>query len=735
MVPGPLLLAATTWLAPLVSGPAEGADSAVFGFTTALDAPCLTVLILFHLLPLLIATGVHGRAQPDSPPIPRSAVLAVCALLLLPALLFQFVVTHHMELARERYIGRELVEEVARMGEHRSDLLAHAFEPGESRTRSLAARLVAGEPSGIPGLAYSFWSETLISKLGYGSSVEIFGVEGNLVSGFSYELPKKGIEAVELTVLATPETSEGIMRLGNRLLDVLSRSEELRWQDRSVGTLVFTVIVDYADLSFLARPNPYREMLSPLPSPGRLKRESLGDSPFLTVYSGADGRVFFSSRGDSPSISPRIISELDLFPDRALWHETVFRDGPYRVAWFADGQGNLFALGYPVRTVRDQLVQLLRLLLAALLLTLAPVLLLLLLRLSSAGGRFSPGTLFASTAPSYYRKILAVLLAVVVLPLGLLSFLVTRTMGNSLEDQLRAQGQQSLSAARRLVEDFLSTLNEGETLDDVLTDDFLIWVGRLVDQDLNIYLGSTLAATSRRELFSIGLLPDRLEGSVYLDLDVRGRTFHESRRSLGSGRYLVLSTPVQLPGASLVPAVLSTPLMAQQQQTDRILSQLTGSVLLAFFLLLVSALLVTWPLAQRITAPIRTDHRTDPNTGPGYFPNRRGPSGHPDRNPFARRDQNPGRRVQHHGGEAAVPAGGAGAAPRLHREDPGQRRHRCHLTQRAGPDHHHQPGRSAAAGSGPVPRPPGPADHRPALRAAGAGPPSQHRRTVSPPAG
>ncbi len=604
MIPGPLLLVVAAWLGPRALIPADGSEGTVFGLTAALDASCLTALVLFHLLPLLVAAGALQPPRSTGSRIPHAAVPALFSLLLLPALLFQFVVTHHLELARERYIGQELMEEVARMGEHRASLLDQAFEQAETRIQPLAARLVAGQPSDIPGLAYSFWSETLISELGYGSSVEVFGDEGNLVSGFTYELPKKGVEAVQLTGLATPETAEGIMQLGNRSLVVLSRSEELRWQERSVGTLVLTVTVDYADLSFLARPNPYREMLSPLPSAGRLKMESLGDNPFLTVF-GDDGRIIYSSRGDSPAVTSRIISELELVPHSLLWRETTFRDGLHRVAWFADDQGRIFALGYPVRSFRDQVVQWLRLLLACLLLPLPPVLLLLLLRLS-AGGRFSPRSLLASATPSYYRKILAALLAVVILPLGLLSFLVTRTMGNSLEDQLRGQGRQSLNSARRLVEDFLSSLDEGETLDDVLTDDFLIWVSRLVDQDLNVYLGSTLAATSRRELFSIGLLPDRLEGPVYLDLDVRGRTFHESRRSLGSGRYLVLSTPVQLPGSSLMPAVLSTPLMAQQQQTNRTLAQLNGSVLLVFFLLLLIALLVTWPLAQRITAPIRT---------------------------------------------------------------------------------------------------------------------------------
>ncbi len=623
MIPGPLLLAAAAWLGPRIATPAAGFENASFGLSAALDIPCLTALVLFHLLPLLVAAGALQPPRTTGTRIPHGAVLALFSLLLLPALLFQFVVIHHLELARERYISQELVGEVARMGEHRAFLLDQAFEQAETRIQPLAARLVAGQPSDIPGLAYSFWSETLVSKLGYGSSAEIFDEGGNLVSGFSYELPKKGIEAVELTPhLATPETAEGIMRLGNRRLDVLSRSEELRWDDRSVGTLVLTVTVDYADLSFLARLNPYREMLSPLPSEGRLKRQSLGDSPFLTVYSSTDGRVLFSSRGDSPSVSSRIISELELVPDQVLWRETAFRDGPHRVAWFGDNESRIFALGYPVRSFRDQVVQWLRLLIACLLLPLPPVILLLLLRLTAGGGRFSLRGLLGSTTPSYYRKILAALLAVVILPLGLLSFLVTRTMGDSLEDQLRAQGQQSLNAARRLVEDFLSTLDEGETLENVLTDDFLIWVSRLVDQDVNIYLGSTLAASSRRELFSIGLLPDRLEGPVYLDLDVRGRTFHESRRSLGSGQYLVLSTPIQLPGSSLVPAVLSTPLMAQQQQTNRTLAQLNGSVLLAFFLLLILALLVTWPLAQRITAPIRTLVRGTSRIAEGHLDTR-----------------------------------------------------------------------------------------------------------------
>ena len=606
MLPGPLLLAAAGLFRRRLMRPGDSPGEEAFWLSGSLDVPCITALALFHLLPLLAAIGLLHQRRNAGSRVPAGAIIGTCSLLLLPALLFLFVVQHHLDLARESYVEHELVEEVARMSEHRAALLDQAFDQSGASTRPLAARLVAGEPSGIAGLAYSFWSSTQISKLGYGSSVEIFGEEGNRVSGFSYELPKKGIEAVELTRLADPETAEGHMLLGTRRLDVLSRSEELRWQDRSVGTLVLTVTVDYADLSFLARANPYREMLSPQPSPGQLTRESLGDTPFLTVYSAGDGRVLFSSREDSPAVTRSIVADLGLSPDRVVWQQAGFRDGPYRIAWFGDGGSRIYALGYPVPSLNNQLVQWLRLLVACLLLPLPVAALLLLVRLGAGGASLTLRDLLAPTAPSYYRKILAALLAVVILPLGLLSFLVTRTMKTSLESQLRTQGQQSLNAARRVVEDFTSSLEEGETLDDVLTDDFLIWVSRLVDQDLNIYIGSTLAATSRRELFSIGLLPDRLDGPVYLDLDVMGRTFHESRGSLGSDRYLVLSTPVQLPGSSLVPAVLSTPLMAQQRQSNRTLAQLAGSVLLAFFLLLVIALLVTWPLAQRITAPIKT---------------------------------------------------------------------------------------------------------------------------------
>ena len=45
------------------------------------------------------------------------------------------------------------------------------------------------------------------------------------------------------------------------------------------------------------------------------------------------------------------------------------------------------------------------------------------------------------------------------------------------------------------------------------SDDIMVWLSRAIDQDVNIYRGPTLRATSERDLFDSGLLPERTPGA------------------------------------------------------------------------------------------------------------------------------------------------------------------------------------------------------------------------------
>ena len=46
-------------------------------------------------------------------------------------------------------------------------------------------------------------------------------------------------------------------------------------------------------------------------------------------------------------------------------------------------------------------------------------------------------------------------------------------------------------------------------------DDVMVWISQLIDQDVNIFYGPELVATSERDLFASGLLPTRTADDVY----------------------------------------------------------------------------------------------------------------------------------------------------------------------------------------------------------------------------
>ena len=60
-----------------------------------------------------------------------------------------------------------------------------------------------------------------------------------------------------------------------------------------------------------------------------------------------------------------------------------------------------------------------------------------------------------------------------------------------------------VTLARRVFEELL-TLQQSAP-----TDDVLVWIGQALNQDVNLFAGSQLVATSQRDLFDSGLLPTR----------------------------------------------------------------------------------------------------------------------------------------------------------------------------------------------------------------------------------
>ena len=96
------------------------------------------------------------------------------------------------------------------------------------------------------------------------------------------------------------------------------------------------------------------------------------------------------------------------------------------------------------------------------------------------------------------------------------------------------------SAARRVVEDLVAprAVQQGADIEDNL----MVWVSRLIDQDVNFFKGPRLLATSERNLFASGLLPTRTPAEVYYALNLRNEAASVIGERVGTSEYLVAGT-------------------------------------------------------------------------------------------------------------------------------------------------------------------------------------------------
>ena len=65
----------------------------------------------------------------------------------------------------------------------------------------------------------------------------------------------------------------------------------------------------------------------------------------------------------------------------------------------------------------------------------------------------------------------------------------------------------------------------------------MVWVSRLIDQDVNMFVGARLLATSERNLFASGLLPTRVDAAVYHALALRNEAASVTRERIGDFEY------------------------------------------------------------------------------------------------------------------------------------------------------------------------------------------------------
>jgi signal transduction histidine kinase len=211
-------------------------------------------------------------------------------------------------------------------------------------------------------------------------------------------------------------------------------------------------------------------------------------------------------------------------------------------------------------------------------------------------------------ATTFRGRLVALFVVGVMVPLFAVTFFMRSTiLTRSVQDTLD-HARTGLDTARRVLDDYLPSASGGrgniQALDDVL----IGWLANSVGYDLSVYSpDSTLVATSRRDLYAAGLVPDRIPAPAYVAIGLGGGGESVGSRLVSEESFEEVTTALSaVPGVPGVrsPGLLSLLLLPQRRVAEAEASQLTAAVSAFSLLVFLFSALLAGRLALRVARPV-----------------------------------------------------------------------------------------------------------------------------------
>jgi signal transduction histidine kinase len=449
--------------------------------------------------------------------------------------------------------------------------------------------------------AFAVWNQTNLSTIRLTSEVELFGEDGRLISRFGLNVPEfeyaEGADAWQGSGCEWRIYDE-LRRFGGEDRH-MSRAERgiCTADGRLLGAVVVHVLPDYYSLPFVASANTYYDLLS---APGATADVDPADELSVVVYGWGlnplftSGPVAWSITGE---LRPRLYASREPF-----WVTRQIDNQEYRV-YFANDRAGIYAVGYPVATWFAVSMR------AADTSAMMAGLFVLFLLGGAAYGpfarrRYAPlRQLFVEIRTSFYRKLFLFFVLAAVGPVLLLTLSFGAYMSAQLHADVEAEATSVAKVARRVFEQLSAAVQHPDEPPRPPTDDEMVYIRQMIDQDVNLYLGSELMATSQRDLFEAGLLPTRTPAAAYQAIALDRLPSYVDEDRLGTFQYLIAAAPVPtLHGDD--GAVLTVPLALRQRDIARDLQALNRGVLVGAIVTILFAAGLGASVAGRISDPV-----------------------------------------------------------------------------------------------------------------------------------
>jgi two-component system, NtrC family, nitrogen regulation sensor histidine kinase NtrY len=202
-----------------------------------------------------------------------------------------------------------------------------------------------------------------------------------------------------------------------------------------------------------------------------------------------------------------------------------------------------------------------------------------------------------------------------IIPVLTLAVAIRWYFANLLTADVAVEAARTASVAQRVIEQSNALIQRTEGLAPA-SDDVMIWISQVIDQDVNIFEGAQLIATSKRDLFASGLLANRTPDSVYRAIALQRLPSFVGQDRIGTVPYTIAAAPVHAGGRKVI---LTVPLATRQRDIDREIDDLDRGVHLAalFFILLGAGIGLS--MAERIADPVRRLTRATQRIARGDF--------------------------------------------------------------------------------------------------------------------
>ena len=578
-------------------------------------APSLLLCLLGSALAFRGQRLMHWLRHTD----PVTRLLATLCAILVPALPLYLSLVSLTDEAR-----RGLVEGsyAVRAAEHPQDLHRQLDRALEEIDAELVARpdfrALPSSPdrtgTGFDA-AFGIWSRTALAASRLTSAVEIFGADGGLQSRFALNIPD--------SVTASRWTGTGCeWEVFGEVAPFGSEERRMLHAERGFcesgaepasrpagGVVVHVTQVDYESLPFLASRSPYVEPSETgrsSPAPG-----SPGHEVELVIYGWGRQPAFLSSRSAWP-IDDALFERI--YASRSPFWTRLVKDSRRYEVFITNTRAGIYAIGYPAHTAFDHLLHLSEIALLVIaaggLVPAAAVL----------AGLVLPGLRrrlpYREVRTRFGLKLQIWFVGAATAPVVVVAILIQGYFADQLRADVEAGAVRAASVARSVIEESVMVQSPDGQIVTRFTDDILVRIGQVIGQDVNIFDGPRLVATSTRDLYASGVLSTRTPDRVYRAIALDQLPGFVGEDAAGSLRYQLAAAPVRVGGREVI---LTVPLASRQQeiegQIDELNRRVLGSAL--FFAAVVG--FIGWTIARSIANPVKRLTRATSRVARGEF--------------------------------------------------------------------------------------------------------------------